>query len=195
MKRTKRKSWTQADMDSIVGLIWDSKPGSKEYGYAIKMSADHFKVTPLAVQKKYVKYINGQGFRKGRAKATPNIKKKTRFWSKADLKTMASIISNRESEAHGIRDAAKHFGVTVNAITCRYRRFLDKKHMARTNIKNSIKVPMKRKKRGAYKKRFNPELIEAIPVAKIKAKVLNEMTLDIKDYKIDLVTKKITLIF
>jgi hypothetical protein len=78
-------------------------------------------------------------------------KKRSRFWSKADLKTMMSIINNREVLQHGINDAAKYFGVTPNAVHLRYKRFKAKKAMGRINLENIEKTPVKSNMPKGYK--------------------------------------------
>lgn len=112
-------------------------------------------------------------------------------WSKAELKDLVKVV-RINGTIEGYKILAVKYGVSVNAIACRYKRCMKGEGMTRTKD-NTTKIPFIKKPRGAYKKRFNPESIVAIPVVKSEAK--NEMAFDIKDFRIDLKTKKLIITF
>ena len=118
-------------------------------------------------------------------------KRKSTQWSKAELKDIVKIV-RINGTIEGYKLLAVKYGVTVNAIACRYKRCMTGESMTRTKD-GSTKVPFIKKPRGPYTKRFNPESIVAIPVVKSQAK--NEMAFDIKDFRIDLKTKKLIITF
>jgi hypothetical protein len=151
MVKTKRKSWSQADMDDLKGLIGNNIKGSKEYEDVFKISAEHWRVSVGALKKKYSKYLKGQGFHKGRIKADPNSKKKSRFWSKEDLSRLMKLVNAEKSDKEGYAVAAKEFGVTVNAIILRVKRYRKGLGMARTTLQNIQKAPVKSNMPKGYK--------------------------------------------
>lgn len=118
-------------------------------------------------------------------------KHKSARWSKAELKDMVKVV-RINGTIEGYKLLATKYGVSVNAIACRYRRCMNGEAMTRAKD-NTTKIPFIKKPRGVYKKRFNPESIGAIPVVKSQAK--NEMAFDIKDFRIDLKTKKLIITF
>lgn len=114
-------------------------------------------------------------------------KKKSRNWSLAEVKDIASIVESTEIKKLGIETAAEKYGVTPNAINIRYTRY--KKDQATKHLKKNkktTKLPTAGKKRGPYKKR------------KLKYKMMGEdhsFTIDIKDVHIDLKKRKLTIIY
>jgi hypothetical protein len=81
--------------------------------------------------------------------------KNSKRWSMKDIKTIEKFIKDAtdagQVKEEGIKLAAKHFGVTINALRIRYGRYCKGKQVAGLK-KNTTKVPMKRKKRK-YTKR------------------------------------------
>jgi hypothetical protein len=191
-----KRSWTQEDMDEILKLVGDNKPRSKGFKNAITIAANHFGVTYNALYKKYIKYLNGQRFYKGKVRTViapeikPEVKKISRFWSVKDLDVMRKIIENKTSRVMGIRAAANYFNVTPNAINCRYKRYLDGLNMTRTN-RDTQKIPILSNSRKPYKKRIPSESV--IPAPVVKSEIKNEIAFTIKDFKIDLKTKKLII--
>lgn len=118
-------------------------------------------------------------------------KHKSAQWSKAELKDIVKVV-RINGTIEGYKLLATKYGVSVNAIACRYKRCMKGEGMTRTKD-NTTKIPFIKKPRGPYAKKFNPELIESVPVVKSQAK--NEMAFDIKDFRIDLKTKKLIITF
>lgn len=111
-----------------------------------------------------------------------------------DINVIKDYIKNAEAlggtKQDGIRDAAKHFGVTYNAVHCRLWKYEHKQNMSQLSKKKTTKVPLKRKKaaRGSYKKKFNPDNIVSEPSGK-------SITIKIKDVRIDLKKGTITILY
>ena len=124
-------------------------------------------------------------------------KRKSTQWSKAELKDIVKIV-RINGTIEGYKLLAVKYGVTVNAIACRYKRCMKGESMTRTKD-GSTKVPFIKKPRGHYAKKNKPLgdptvlAKHTIPVVKSQAK--NEMAFDIKDFRIDLKTKKLIIIF
>lgn len=111
-----------------------------------------------------------------------------------DINTIKNYIKEAEaagkSKKDGIKDAAKHFGVTYNAVNCRMWKYEHNQNMSQLSKKNTTKIPLKvnATRRGPYKKRFNPDNIVPEPSGK-------SITIKIKDVKIDLKKGTITILY
>jgi len=118
---------------------------------------------------------------------------KAKTWSEKDLKKIDSCVKEAVAAgkqiADGKREAAIYFGVTYNATSIRYGRWLKglKGKKARTT-----KLPIIRKAReiNSYKKK---EVLNAVDL--ILGNNNRELTFDIKGVKVDLATKKLTIIY
>lgn len=77
--------------------------------------------------------------------------KKSRFWSKEDLEWLMQLVNAEKSEKEGYAVAAKYFGVSQNAIILRVNRCKKGIGLARTNLKNIQKVPVKSNMPKGYK--------------------------------------------
>jgi len=124
-------------------------------------------------------------------------KRKSRNWSVKEMKQILIFIDGAvaagKSKMQGYDDAAAHFGVSRNAISIRYGRYLGNIKMSKAKP-NTVKEPTvgKTKTRKPYKKR-NP--IAKYPVTHNVYPVAREITFDIRDVKVDLVNRKITFIY
>lgn len=111
-----------------------------------------------------------------------------------DINTIKNYIKEAEaagkSKKDGIKDAAKHFGVTYSAVNCRMWKYEHNQNMSQLSKKNTTKIPLKvnATRRGPYKKRFNSENIVAEPAGK-------SISIKIKDVKIDLEKGTITILY
>jgi hypothetical protein len=109
-------------------------------------------------------------------------KRKSKWWSAADIRKIKSIMKTAEQEglerAVGLVRAADHFGVTRNAIVIKLGRIQRGERSSHLN-KPTTKVPIVKK----------PAMKEETVVAK------NVLSLDIKDIKVDLSTKKIIIVY
>lgn len=111
-----------------------------------------------------------------------------------DINVIKDYIKNAEAlggtKKDGIMDAAKHFGVTYNAVHCRLWKYEHGVNLSGLKNTKSTKIPLKRKKarRGSYNKRFNPDNIVPEPSGK-------SITIKIKDVKIDLKKGTITILY
>lgn len=118
-------------------------------------------------------------------------------WSKSEIKDIVKII-RINGMIDGCKIAATKYGVTSNAISCKYIRCMKGESMKRTKD-GSTKIPFIKKPRGPYTKKSkslgDPTVLakHTIPVVKSEAK--NEMAFDIKDFRIDLKTKKLIITF
>jgi hypothetical protein len=77
--------------------------------------------------------------------------KKSRFWSKEDLEWLMQLVNAEKSEKEGYAVAAEYFGVSENAIILRVKRCKKGVGMARTNLKNIQKAPVKSNMPKGYK--------------------------------------------
>lgn len=77
--------------------------------------------------------------------------KKSRFWSKEDLEWLMQLVNAEKSEKEGYAVAAEYFGVSVNAIILRVNRCKKGVGMARTNLENIQKAPVKSNMPKGYK--------------------------------------------
>lgn len=109
-------------------------------------------------------------------------KRKSKWWSAADIRKIKAIIKASEdqgfSRSVGLNTAAQHFGVTRNAITIklgRLERGIKSSHLNRP----TSKVPIVKKQ----------VIKEETVIAK------NVLSLDIKDIKLDLSSKKIIIVY
>ena len=99
-------------------------------------------------------------------------KKKSKRWSMADIKTIKKFVLTAQNEGlaeHvGLQAAATHFGVTLNSVNLRWRRWL-KGEAVKTLKRKTTKVPMVRKKRK-YNKRLVDVIIDDNGIAPVKRK-------------------------
>ena len=116
-------------------------------------------------------------------------KRKSRNWSVKEMKQIEIFIDGAvaagKSKMQGYDDAAAHFGVTRNAISIRYGRYLGNIKMSKAKT-NTVKEPTvdKVKTRKPYKKRaLKPEVMG------------RSMTLKIKDVQINLKSGEIKIIY
>lgn len=105
-----------------------------------------------------------------------------------DINVIKDYIKNAEAlggtKQDGIRDAAKHFGVTYNAVHCRLWKYEHGINLSGLKNKKTTKVPLKRKKA----KRFNQDLIVPEPTGYTRS-----ITMKIKDVRIDMEKGTITI--
>lgn len=116
--------------------------------------------------------------------------KNSKRWSMKDIKTIEKFIKEAtdagQVKEEGIKVAAKHFGVTLNALRIRYGRYCKGKQVANLK-KNTTKVPMKRKKRKYTRK-------EGVkPGPKPKQSTGRSMTFKITNVQVDLNKGEITV--
>lgn len=95
---------------------------------------------------------------------------KSKRWSLKDIETIKNYVKQAltegKTEREGLQEAAKHFGLTSNAVFIRWLRLKKGEHVKRLK-KNTTKVPLKRRKTRSDKgKRRGPRKA-------IKAKVDN----------------------
>jgi hypothetical protein len=109
-------------------------------------------------------------------------KKKSKWWSAADIRKIKAIMKTAEQEGLergvGLVRAADHFGVTRNAISIKLGRIQRGERSSHLN-KPTTKIPIVKKQ----------VIKEETVVAK------NVLSLDIKDIKVDLSTKKIIIVY
>jgi hypothetical protein len=109
-------------------------------------------------------------------------RKKSKWWSAADIRKIKAIMKIAEQEGLergvGLVRAADHFGVTRNAISIKLGRIQRGERSSHLN-KPTTKVPIVKKQ----------VIKEETVVAK------NVLSLDIKDIKVDLSTKKIIIVY
>ena len=124
-------------------------------------------------------------------------KKRSHNWSTKEMKQIEIFIDGAvaagKSKMQGYDDAAAHFGVTRNAISIRYGRYLANIKMSKAKS-NTQKTPSvgKIKPKRPYKKRAS---ILDHPITHHVYPVAREITFDIRDVKVDLVNRKITFIY
>jgi len=109
-------------------------------------------------------------------------RKKSKWWSAADIRKIKAIMKIAEQEGLergvGLVRAADHFGVTRNAISIKLGRIQRGERSSHLN-KPTTKIPIVKKQ----------VIKEETVVAK------NVLSLDIKDIKVDLSTKKIIIVY
>ena len=109
-------------------------------------------------------------------------KKKSKWWSAADIRKIKAIMKIAEQEgltmSDGINKAAAHFGVTRNAVVIKLGRLakgIKSNHLNRS----TTKIPIVKKQ----------VIKEETVIAK------NVLSLDIKDIRLDLSSKKIIIVY
>lgn len=117
------------------------------------------------------------------------LKRKSRNWSTKEIKQISIFVDGAiaagKTKLEGYDDAAAHFGVTRNAISVRYGRFLKGISLPKSK-KDTTKKPTKGEgvPRKPYKKRaLKPD---------VKGR---SMTLKIKDVQINLKSGEIKIIY
>lgn len=109
-------------------------------------------------------------------------KRKSKWWSAADIRKIKAIIKGAEEDGLGrtvgLLRAADHFGVSRNAITIKLGRLQRGERSSHLN-KPTTKVPIVKKQ----------VIKEETVIAK------NVLSLDIKDIKLDLSSKKIIIVY
>ena len=115
-------------------------------------------------------------------------KKKSKWWSKADIQVIYEFVNKAQTENRsiydGCKDAAEHFGVTVSAVYQRYLKCEKHIHMKGLNRKTT-KVPVVRK---SAKTKSGAEESQVVSTG-------NTISLDIKDVKLDLKNGKIVIVY
>ena len=95
---------------------------------------------------------------------------KSKRWSLKDIETIKKYVKQAlaegKTEREGLQEAAKHFGLTSNAVFIRWLRLRKGEHIKRLK-KNTTKIPMKRRKSRSDKGKKRG------PYGAIKAKVDN----------------------
>jgi hypothetical protein len=192
MTKIAKKKWSQADLDDLMHFIKSYEGQEGGLKTALTEASQYFGVTYMAVQKRYTKYLKGQQL------GHVNPSKKSRFWSKDDMKIILDYITKYGVHLGSIK-AAKHFKVTLNAVKCKYDRYLKRESMKYMHKNGTVKVPAKSKKRKPYKKRIksigDPTVLAKHTLPVIESKAKNEVAFDIKDFRIDLKTKKLIITF
>ena len=91
----------------------------------------------------------------------------------ADIKTIKKFVLTAQNEGLaeyvGLQAAATHFGVTLNSVNLRWRRWL-KGEAVKTLKRKTTKVPMVRKKRKYTKKQVVDVIIDDGGIARVKRK-------------------------
>ena len=94
---------------------------------------------------------------------------KSKKWSMKDIKTIQRVIKHGlatgKSEKECLQSAADYFGITLNAITLRWKRWKKGEHME-TLTRGTTKIPLVRKKRNYTKRK----------IAEIQTKAVEEVT-------------------
>ena len=89
--------------------------------------------------------------------------RKSKRWSMADIRTIKKLVLTAKNEGLeevvGLKAAATQFGVTLNSVTLRWRRW-NKGEATKTLKRKTTKIPMERKKRA--KRQYNKRLIDVI---------------------------------
>jgi len=113
-------------------------------------------------------------------------KPKTKMhWSKKQLHDLKHMVETPATKTTGYQNAANHFGVSVNAVTIKYGRYL-------RTLKT--KLPVK----GVKSKKSAPGInikIDDGGISNVKWEKFNSISLDIKHIRIDLENKKLTIIY
>ena len=126
-----------------------------------------------------------------------------------DIRTIKKYVAAAKKaglrDQEGLKAAADYFGVTLNAVTLRWKRYKNGVHL--DGLKGSTtKKPMARKKRKYTKKtganRISNRMLKIQAEAYAKAGTPRKeqtesrsITFDIKDVEIDLVNKSFTIIY
>lgn len=109
-------------------------------------------------------------------------RRKSKWWSAADIRKIKVIIKTAEDEGLGrtvgLLRAADHFGVSRNAITIKLGRLKRGERLSHLN-KPTTKIPVVKKQ----------VIKEETVIGK------NVLSLDIKDIKLDLSSKKIIIVY
>ena len=109
-------------------------------------------------------------------------KRKSKWWSAADIRKIKAIMKIAEEEGLGrtvgLVRAADHFGVTRNAISIKLGRIQRGERSSHLN-KLTTKIPIVKKQ----------VIKEETVIAK------NVLSLDIKDIRLDLSSKKIIIVY
>ena len=109
-------------------------------------------------------------------------KKKSKWWSATDIRKIKAIMKIAEEEGIGrtvgLVRAADHFGVTRNAISIKLGRMQRGERSSHLN-KPTTKIPIVKKQ----------VIKEETVIAK------NVLSLDIKDIRLDLSSKKIIIVY
>jgi len=137
-------------------------------------------------------------------------KKKSKRWSMKDIRTIKNYVkvaNNMGQPDHeGLKAAATHFGVTLNSVNLRWKRFNSGVHTG--SLKgNTTKEPMNRKNRKYTKKQVVDAIIDDGGIQdfgqkQALTKELRRMVIDlmntsghIRGVSVDLSSKSFTVIF
>lgn len=145
-------------------------------------------------------------------------KRKSNNWSTKEMKQIGIFVDGAiaagKTKVHGYDEAAAHFGVTRNAISIRYGRYLGKIKMSKAKP-NTEKTPSvgKVKQKRFYKKRIGDatnflanhgaiQEVESFSQKQSMTRELRKMVIDlmntsghIKAVSVDLSNKSFTVIF
>lgn len=138
-------------------------------------------------------------------------KTKSKRWSMKDIRAIKNFIKTAEdaggNETDGLKNAAKYFGVTLNSVMLRWRRFKVGIHTEGL-AGNTTKTPMIRKKRKYTKRKLQAiqtsaiEEVESFSQKQSMTRELRKMVIDlmntsghIKAVSVDLSNKSFTVIF
>jgi len=128
---------------------------------------------------------------------------KSKRWSLKDIKVIEDYVKKAtaegKTEREGLIQASKHFGLTLNAIHLRWKRWKKGEHNKRLK-KNTTKIPMKRRKKSIKFKEDKSPAAEALAkriVAESNRVVLSTVQLfvgvpRVKEVIIDFTNKSVT---
>ena len=123
-------------------------------------------------------------------------KKRSRFYSKIEIKRIMSIVNSfpntKEGKNEAFEQLGKEFGVTSNAIYCKWYHEQKNKNKRKPKL-DTVKIPVVAIKRK-YKTRITNKQSKII-TSSILIPELRSLTFDIQDVKVDLVNKKLTIIY
>lgn len=136
---------------------------------------------------------------------------KSKRWSLKDIKSIQKFVKVAEAEGkterEGLQAGADHFGITLNAITLRWKRWKKGEH-TETLTRGTTKIPLVRKKRNYTKRKIaeiQTEAVEEVTDFQQKqamTRELRKMVIDlmntsghIKAVSVDLSNKSFTVIY
>ena len=125
-------------------------------------------------------------------------KKRSRYYSEIEIerimKTVNSHLNNRVGQIKAFNELAKEFNVTPNAIYCKWYHEQKNENKRKPKL-DTVKIPVVTTKRK-YKTRVTKKesKIIALPLL-LSSPELRSLTFDIQDVKVDLVNKKLTIIY
>jgi hypothetical protein len=123
--------------------------------------------------------------------------KNSKRWSVKDITAIENFIKNAKDLRSGLKEAAKHFGTSLNAVSCRWRRYTANEQVMRLK-KNTTKLPIKKRKytrkKSVYtKKRKYTKKVNVQYGRKPVQPAKRSMTFKIKKVNVDLNRGEITV--